>query len=108
MDNIKGRLRMREIILGFLDRGFDFLSKIPFMRRVMIALWVYSTVLVGFTLLIRGVAIFKGEVELDRTWIKDLIIWASGNSFWGCVFWRWGKREKKRKLQENRSSALGN
>jgi predicted permease len=77
-----------------LDQGFDHLSSIPYLRRILKALWIFSTVFLGFAIFLEGIAVFTGKVEFRLALIKNLIMWAGVNPFFAYVFYLWNKREQ--------------
>lgn len=73
-------------------------------------LWGSTSALVGITLLIREWSVVKGKCEFDSAWIKDLIIWASGNSECGLFLGDGAiqkSRESFKSKWSNSSSVLG-
>ncbi len=79
---------------SFLDQVFDNLSAIPHLRKIFKAMWVFSTVCFGFSILMEGMAIFTGKSEFKAEWIKNLVMWAGINPFFAYSLYLWNKREK--------------
>ena len=77
------------------DQALDHLSNFPYLnlRKVFKAMWVFSTVLLGYAILREGVEIYKGSLEFRVDWIKNLVIWVGVNPFFARVLYLWNQRE---------------
>jgi len=85
-----------------LDQAFDHLSTFPYlnMRKILKAMWVFSTVFFGYAILIEGLEIFKGNLEFRTEWIQNLVIWAGVNPFFAKILYLWGQRDNENKSSE--------
>ena len=78
---------------NILEQAFDYLSSIPHLKRFCQRMWVISTILCGFSILVEGIAIFTGKAEYRLEWIKNLILWVGVNPIFAYVLYLWNKRE---------------
>ena len=78
----------------FADQVFDNMSSIPNLRIVFKFMWVFSTVYLGFAILMEGISIFTGKSQFRPEWIKNLLMWAGVNPFFAYTLYLWHKREK--------------
>jgi hypothetical protein len=82
-----------------LEQTFDRLSSFPYfnLRKTLKGMWLFSTCFFAFTLLMEGIAIFQGKMELQSEWVKNLVMWGGINPVFAYVFYLWNKRDNSRK-----------
>lgn len=80
-----------------LERAFDLLSAIPYLRKIMLAMWIFSTTYSGSMLFFGIALVFSGKAEFTPEWIRTAIQWVAINPLFALMFYLWNKREKTRK-----------
>lgn len=78
---------------SLFDTALQELASIPYLRKILQFLWVFSTSNLGIILLMQGIAIFKGTIPFKFEWMKSVLLWAGINPFFAYVLYRWKKKE---------------
>lgn len=87
---------------NLLEKSFDILSKIPFLKTIMKALWVFSTSFLGFMIAVRIFYIVQRQISFDLKFLKILVLYVLINSIFIRIFFLWDKQEKKIKEIEKK------
>ena len=66
--------------------------------------WVFSTVFLGFAILIEGLEIFNGLADIRPEWIKNLLLWAGVNPVFAYTLYLWNKRDIENKANNPRKN----
>lgn len=91
---------------NLLDQAFDHLSSFPYLnvRKLLKMTWVFSTVFLGFAILIEGLEIFNGLADIRPEWIKNLLLWAGVNPVFAYTLYLWNKRDIENKANNPRKN----
>ena len=63
-------------------------------------MWVISTGLFGTVIILEGIAVFDGTIDVRSEWIKNLIMFLAINPAFIYIFLLWGRRDRERSLDK--------
>ncbi|NGX56750.1 MAG: hypothetical protein K1060chlam5_00996 [Candidatus Anoxychlamydiales bacterium] len=87
---------------SILEKAFDHLSAVPFLRKIMKNLWMISTIFLGLMILIEITSIKMNKIKFRKDFLKTISLFILINSFFARIFFLWDKREKKLKLKKKK------
>lgn len=85
-----------------LDRAFDYLSKIPWLKKLMKIMWITSTIYLGIAIILECIAVFIKKIPFRPELIKNITLYVTINSFFAVMFFLWGKRESSSEMKKNK------
>jgi len=81
---------------SMLDRAFDLLSKVPYLKKFIQNFWMIQTVFLGMLFVIEISTIFIKKIPPRKELTKDVILYLIFTLFFAWVFFLWNKREKSK------------
>jgi hypothetical protein len=87
---------------NILEKAFDHLSAVPFLKQFMKNLWMVSTIFLGLMIVIEITYIIMQKVQFRKDFLKTIILFILINSFFARIFFLWDKREKKINLKKKK------